>query len=51
MGANVSDRLTPADIAAIVEALKVALLPVSVEVVADDPVDGTGTGNDPWGPA
>jgi len=42
--------LTPADIAAIVAALKAEILPVNIVRVNYVEIDGTGTGNDPWGP-
>jgi hypothetical protein len=45
-----SMTLTPADIAAIVAALQLAILPVNIVKVNSIDVDGTGADNDPWGP-
>ena len=42
--------LTPADIAAIVAALKAEILPVNIVRVNHIDVDGTGADSDPWGP-
>lgn len=42
--------LTPADIQAIVDALKLAILPVNIVQVNYGPVDGDGSDGNPWGP-
>ena len=45
-----SMTLTPADIQAIVAALKAEILPVDIVRVNHIDVDGTGADSDPWGP-
>ena len=42
--------LTPADIHAIVAALKAEIMPVNIVRVNHIDVDGTGADSDPWGP-
>jgi len=42
--------LTPADIAAIVAAIKAEIIPVDIVRVNHIDVDGTGADSDPWGP-